>query len=382
MATEQTVLNIMARALWDPHPTVNDDKQAQYLAAALGYPPGWRVLRTVTTTATPETLSKDAENATTTTSQAQPHKLIVADVICAGHPSSGCDTWFHHEAAMEAAADWVANVQNGTDDTTDNNNNNDTPVTVPCFHYKGGHLLPRKPLYDKGDKVQVLYEGAWWDAKIVRRKEYTEGFRYQVAYPVDNSKQSGVNENLIRPLVAVAPQVAEQNAALLASQLGFGEGWLAYCKGKNKWKVIDPSGVIFTSKRAALEAYANENKAKSEEGDPPWRTTGHDLIGRSIVWKTNHVKSARRTVTIEQIGTVTGWISETDVDQAGQPGYVSEKTGQPARLFHVVFDDNPTHSYALTAPLVSSQDLEEFEVLECLLPEVEVKSPAKKKARR
>ena len=56
MASHQTVLEYMGKALWEPKPT-KSDKQARQLAEALGYPVGWRVVRTlepvVTTAAAP-----------------------------------------------------------------------------------------------------------------------------------------------------------------------------------------------------------------------------------------------------------------------------------------------------------------------------------------
>ena len=55
----------------------------------------------------------------------------------------------------------------------------------------------------------------------------------------------------------------------------------------------------------------------------------------------------------------------TDVDKAGNPGYRSEKTGEPAPLFHVVYDDDPNHPYP--SHLMESQDLEEYEIAEMLV---------------
>jgi hypothetical protein len=49
-----------------------------------------------------------------------------------------------------------------------------------------------------------------------------------------------------------------------------------------------------------------------------------------------------------------GWISETDVDSEGNPGFVSSTTDKPAKLFHAVFDE-------------FEQDFEEWELEECLL---------------
>lgn len=63
------------------------------------------------------------------------------------------------------------------------------------------------------------------------------------------------------------------------------------------------------------------------------------------------------------VGTVDGWIAATDVDAEGAPGFVSERSGRPAELFHVRFD-------VTTCPF-ASQDLEGFELDESLLSEVE-----------
>ena len=52
--------------------------------------------------------------------------------------------------------------------------------------------------------------------------------------------------------------------------------------------------------------------------------------------------------------------------QNGDPGFVSEKTGEKAELFNVKFDDDPNHPYA--NHLLDEQDLEEYEILDCLLP--------------
>lgn len=86
------------------------------------------------------------------------------------------------------------------------------------------------------------------------------------------------------------------------------------------------------------------------------------------------------TFLVTHEGTVVGWISETDVDSAGDPGFVSDKTGKPARLFHVTFPEDAHHQYA--SLLIQSQDLEEYEVLDCLIPQEEAPTEsAKKKAR-
>lgn len=302
---------------------------------------------------------------------------VIVDRIYAGKPGTGCDMWVHHEAAMQAAQAWIIHGKKEEEDEENAASSNKGPTP---FDHKGGHLLPRLPRFAKGDKVQVSYEDEWWDAKILRRREHAEaGFRYQVQYVADHSKQSGVEEDLIRPIKA------DTDALAAAASIGLVEGgWKAYVDGYHKWKIEAPDGTLYRSKKVALEAYAKEYKQPQEEeelveeGDPPWRTTGHDYLGRHVRFVQHHQVSARRSVRVEQIGTVTGWISETDVDKAGEPGFVSEKTGAPAALFHVVFDDEPNHPYS--SMLVQSQDLEEYELLECVLSEEEYRPP--KKARK
>jgi hypothetical protein len=209
MASEQTVLNVLGRAFWDPTPT-GTDLRARQLAAAMGYPTTWRVVRTVDTIQ---------------------GRSMIADRIYAGKPDTDCDAWFHHEAAMKAAAAW-----------------NDESSTA--FSNAGGHLLPREPLFDKHDKVQVMYEGEWWDAKVLRRKTHNEGFRYQVQYVQDHSKQTGVDERLIRPR-----QDLNHDAFALAKQQGFGEGWQATAHGK-RWKVIAPDGTVYTRKKSGPGSFS------------------------------------------------------------------------------------------------------------------------------
>lgn len=132
---EDAVLNVIAKALWDPQPTTTDE-QSLHLAEALGYPFGWRVVRKH------ETCTKD-------------NRRLFVDRIYSGDPSTpDCDCWMNHAGAMEAAASW------GT-------------ATQPSqYMYQGGHLLPLQASFRKGDKVQVLYEEQWWDAKILRMKAY------------------------------------------------------------------------------------------------------------------------------------------------------------------------------------------------------------------
>lgn len=53
--------------------------------------------------------------------------------------------------------------------------------------------------------------------------------------------------------------------------------------------------------------------------------------------------------------------------QNGDAGFLSDKTGDPAELFNIKFDEDSNHQYA--NHLITEQDLEEYELLDCLLAE-------------
>lgn len=160
----------------------------------------------------------------------------------------------------------------------------------------------------------------------------------------------------------------------LAFNLGLPEGWEATQRG-SKYTFTSPEGLVFRSKKAALD-YVHEAQVEGE--DPPWRETGHELIHRRIRIVNSHTLSGKRAIKVEQVGRVIGWISETDCDRHGEPGYISEETNKPASLFHVVFDDSPGHPYFKY--LIESQDMEEVEVRKWLI-EDENLQPPKKRAR-
>jgi len=253
--------------------------------------------------------------------------------------------WFNHEAAQKAARELE---QEGT--------------------MSGSHLLPALPLYTKGDVVEVLWEGKWYAASVTKRKKQADLFFYSVVYHQDDATQDEVAEEDIRP---------GEDPSTLAVQLGFTPDWKASRKG-SRYILTAPTGERFTTKKAAMKFFNELGPQLAEEqdvGDPPWRTEGHEWIGRSIQWTSSHKISARRTVEISQEGKITGYIKETDVDREGNPGFVSEATGKPADLFHVVFPEDKNHPY--TSHLLASQDLEEFEVLENILEEKE--EPVKRK---
>lgn len=255
-----------------------------------------------------------------------------------------------------------------------------------------------------------MYGDAWWDARIMRVTEGPdETFRYQVYYTADSSRQSGVDEQLIRPRqgggiggrkkptggkrnVAVPADAADPGS--LALSLGFGADWKATSQGNKRWILVAPTGEKFKSKKAAMEfmlgsaastgfataaaATAVVETVPALETDPPWRTSGHEYLGRQVHRIAHHKVSSRRTVIVEQPGTVVGWIAEDDVNKKGRPGFISDKTGKPAKIFHVQYevDKHTAHSdFQLT-----TQDLEEHELLDIILPPGEKYEPPRKDA--
>jgi len=104
------------------------------------------------------------------------------------------------------------------------------------------------------------------------------------------------------------------------------------------------------SKPAIDATAAATGEAAIEEGDPPWRTDGHKYLSKRVKYEYAKGQYAG--------GTVTGWISKDDVDKDGEPGFISEKTGKPAALFHIFFDTDSN---------IASQDLEEYELVEALV---------------
>ena len=172
--------------------------------------------------------------------------------------------------------------------------------------------------------------------------------------------------------------VPKPNELKVATKMGLPEGWAVDVKPNSRYTFRSPDGeLILKSKKAvfrhlglplpahgsspldndddgndndndndgSIKKFKKKDTAIIEEGDPPWRTSDHALLGRRVEYSFEDG--------IKGEGTCTGWISETDVDADGNPGFVSEKSNKPARLFHVTMDvDCP----------VTSQDFEEFEM--------------------
>jgi hypothetical protein len=186
---------------------------------------------------------------------------------------------------------------------------------------------------------------------------FFSSFSYTVLYSQDGTTQEEIKERNIR----LAPP--DSAAFHLATTLGFPDGWRAVYGAKNRIQFFSPDNIHFKSQKAALDHLA----ALEEADDPPWRTEGHELVGRRVEYVIEHRLSGKRKVEIRQSGTVAGWISEEDIDRKGEPGYVSEDTGKPAKLFHVVFDDDPGNPYAKA--MIDFQDMEEAEVRSMLVEE-------------
>ncbi len=179
--------------------------------------------------------------------------------------------------------------------------------------------------------------------------------------------------------------IADTTELQVASEMGLPEGWAANVRPGSRFTFRSPDGSLkFTSKRAVYQHLGltppkhgdiishndlddtnddngNSNDDHKVEGgnmgivqnpndDPPWRTDGNEYMGRRVEYTfLDGVKSR---------GTITGWISDTDVDKEGNPGFVSEKTNEPACLFHVTMDSGCN---------VTSQDFEEYELEDILL---------------
>jgi len=374
-----TISQIYAKAMFDPRPTTKTIISQKQLAYALGYPMDWRVERTVIV------------------EEGEPSKKIIKDRIHAlgGKKNQTKYMWLHHEAAQKAALLFEKEgtldpnaVEDGNANTNGSNNNNNNNGSVT-----GSHLLPPIALYKKSEIVQVRYEDKWWAATVTKRpkKKNDDEFYYSVIYHGDDATQDDVAEEDMKP---------GEDPSELAISLGFDATWSATRKG-SRFIIQAPCGKVFPSKKAAFKHFrdlareaagetterssSKKRKAKEVEdaGDPPWRREGHDLIGRKVTWTFQHKASARRQIKIVQVGLIEGYIDESDTDKEGNPGYVSEKSGKPANLFHVVFDDNPGHPYAQY--LLHETDLDEYEIVDNLLPpEVPAASgsPSKKKRRR
>mmetsp|Transcript_14436 Transcript_14436/g.27146 ORF Transcript_14436/g.27146 Transcript_14436/m.27146 type:complete len:389 (-) Transcript_14436:146-1312(-) len=369
------------------------------LADTLGYPKSWHVVRTVK-------------------NEGGSQRFV--DTIYAGDPKANSDTYYNHLAAMNAAMKW----REGQSTPYDNNGGQMLPVdktieisvgdevevyydpdgawytavVKKVTHYKDDVRYTVKYKVDRStqdniclDKIRFLKAG--------KRKQKSSQEKEKKTSTMTKTSKSATKKASSSPSPTpnkkrkagsdAAPKsskkkkeslevdyIPDAEGLHLAAEMGLPEGWTANVKPKSRFLFISPDGKKrFTSKKAVF-SYLGEvipaNKRKSDkddetadddddddevgkgdqiEGDdPPWRTDGHEYLDRRVRYPTPEGESF--------LGTVTGWISADDKDSAGNPGFVSERDGKPAALFHVTFDLNST---------IASQDLEEFELLSCLL---------------
>lgn len=149
----------------------------------------------------------------------------------------------------------------------------------------------------------------------------------------------------------------------LAKEMGLPENWLAHRNYNYVFDIRNPQGERFVSKKAAfdslnqvsldepsdskdmqeeskltavqvnsLEVYDDDD---DDEGDPPFRKTGHIYLGRKV--KYTHYPEGEGGIEVVQSGIIQGWLDKSDVDSNGDPAFISELTGEPGILFHVVF---------------------------------------------
>jgi hypothetical protein len=207
----------------------------------------------------------------------------------------------------------------------------------------------------------------------------------------------------------------------MAKDIGLPDNWLAYRNSNYIFDIRNPQGDRFTSKKAALDSLRNlvhtcedelqrkeedeevEKKSKrmkksnpnknvkvkdhdeeeeekekgtdddedasisdiEDEGDPPFRKTGHNYLGKTVKYK--YCPDGEDGVEIVQRGIVKGWLDSTDVDSSGNPAFISELTGQPGVLFHIVFKVEKELNKKYGADLLLDYvDIEQWELEELM----------------
>lgn len=357
---------------WEHFPTINDDTAQMRLARAMGYPPSWRVVRNLIRVPIPEYLAKKMGAAAVTVDERGLHMVAtVQDRIYAGDPASQPDGYYNHAAALLASSKlpWRPEY----DDVIYDNNDDDYDDNEYCstsHRNKGGQLKGREAKFEEGDIAEVLYdededaEPEWYEATILKKIEYHDDIRYNVHYTVDDAVQNDVREDKIR---ASKKTKKKKKAAPKPKKQGGGKKRAASSVDKQetptpKKKSGRPKGSKNKKKKVEEELPPSspepeeeppQNDISLDEGDPPWRTTGHEHLSRKIRW-TPPPDNEEGMASEPFIGTVVAWIAETDVDNEGGPGFVCSKTGNPAPLFHAVFDN-------------FEQDFEEWELDECFV---------------
>ena len=189
--------------------------------------------------------------------------------------------------------------------------------------------------------------------------------RYDVHYKVDDALQGNVREDKIRATKKTKKKAAprkprgKKQAAARAKEEGPTDSPPA--KKKRGRPPGKKNKAPKKEKAAAAPPAADppRDDVPLDDGDPPWRTAGHAYLGRRVRWTPPPEDAGAAAAPPRPcLGTVVAWIAATDVDRAGDPGFVCSRTGRPARLFHAAFDE-------------LGQDLEEWELKECLLDDDE-----------
>ena len=161
---------------WENFSTVNDDIAQMRLARAMGYPPSWRVVRSIIQIPLPDYLARrmkesgskavvvvssstdnnnddDDGNGSTAVRSTM---SVVRDRIYAGHPTSQPDGYYNHTAAYLACSKmpWRPEYDDVIHDNNDDDYDDDD-YCVTSHRNKGGQLKGREARYKEGDYVEV-----------------------------------------------------------------------------------------------------------------------------------------------------------------------------------------------------------------------------------
>ncbi|EJK74282.1 hypothetical protein THAOC_04048 [Thalassiosira oceanica] len=356
---------------WEHFETVDDDVAQIRLARAMGYPPSWRVIRCINSVPVPHFLAPKYPEGSLTLRDGVHWLDAVSDRIYAGPPDAQPDGYYNHAAAYLAASrmPWFVERDDPLHDR-EPCGYRPSEYCATSHRSRGGQIRPREAKFDEGDVVEVLYDEdpdedpEWYEATVTRRTMYSDDIQYSVHYHLDDTTQTGVRENKLRPSAKAAKKKAAAARKKASSKAKSAKSKSAKSKSdmksKSKGKKSDPKkkkadAKKKTKKETPKKAVVAEEEPEEADGDldddPPWRTDGHEHIGRRVRW-TPPPDFDGGGGPVE--GTVTGWISETDRDSEGNPGFVSERTGRPASLYHAEFDE-------------FDQDFEEWELEDCFV---------------
>ncbi len=226
--------------------------------------------------------------------------------------------------------------------------------------------------------------------KTTPKKKQIVDDEMEVAATPTQKKRGRPSGNKAKNQITKKSKIADEEEEIpiayfaAAKEMGFPEGWSAEDRGNDKWTFKSPDGKTYKSKKTAfsaacLDTPSGQKKKRGrpknhgvdeigeaeligidakvnpdlDEGDPPWRSTGHRYLSRQVRWTP---PAGGLLEPKPSVGTIVGWISAEDLDSEGNPGFLSSVSGEPANLFHAVFED-------------FVQDFEEFELEECLLDE-------------